>query len=65
MGSRTQKRSFRTWRSDLFASHVVIYIDDQHVIDSRVNAQNVIGVQIRNRLGWYRDAVLGAWRPID
>ena len=47
------------------ASHVVVYIDDQHIIDSRVNAQNVVGVQIRNRLGWYRDAVLAAWRPID
>jgi NlpC/P60 family len=46
------------------ASHVVIYIDDQHIIDSRVNAQNLVGVQVRNRRGWYRDAVLGAWRPI-
>ncbi len=46
------------------ASHVVIYIDDQHVIDSRVDAQNLPGVQIRTRSGWYRDAVLGAWRPI-
>jgi cell wall-associated NlpC family hydrolase len=46
------------------ASHVVIYIDDQHIIDSRVNAQNVVGVQVRNRVGWYRAAVLGAWRPI-
>jgi len=46
-------------------SHVVIYIDDQHIIDSRVSAQNVLGVQVRNRLGWYRDAVLAAWRPID
>ncbi|WP_165691536.1 NlpC/P60 family protein [Mycobacterium numidiamassiliense] len=52
-------------RNESQASHVVIYIDDQHIIDSRVNAQNVIGVQIRNRLGWYRDAVLGAWRPIN
>jgi hypothetical protein len=47
------------------ASHVVIYLDDQHIIDSRVNAQNLIGVQIRDRRGWYRDAVLAAWRPID
>lgn len=47
------------------ASHVVIYLDDQHIIDSRVSAQNVFGVQIRNRVGWYRDAVLGAWRPIS
>ncbi|BAX92917.1 NlpC/P60 family protein [Mycobacterium shigaense] len=46
------------------ASHVVIYIDDQRIIDSRLDAQNVPGVQIRNRLGWYREAVLGAWRPI-
>ncbi|BBY20337.1 hypothetical protein MSTO_05420 [Mycobacterium stomatepiae] len=46
------------------ASHVVIYIDDQHIIDSRAHAQNVVGVQIRNRQGWYRSAVLGAWRPI-
>ncbi len=47
------------------ASHVVIYIDDTHIIDSRVNAQNRVGVQVRSRLGWYRDAVLGGWRPID
>jgi hypothetical protein len=46
------------------ASHVVIYIDDQHIIDSRVNAQNLVGVQVRERRGWYRDAVLSAWRPI-
>lgn len=46
------------------ASHVAIYLDDQHVIDSRVSAQNALGVQIRNRVGWYRDATLGAWRPI-
>jgi cell wall-associated NlpC family hydrolase len=46
------------------ASHVVIFIDDQHIIDSRVDAQNIPGVQIRNRSGWYREAVLGAWRPI-
>lgn len=46
------------------ASHVVIYVDDQHIIDSRINVQNVIGVQVRNRVGWYREAVLGAWRPI-
>lgn len=46
------------------ASHVVIFVDDQHIIDSRVNAQNVIGVQVRNRHGWYREAVLSAWRPI-
>lgn len=46
------------------ASHVVIYIDDQHIIDSRVNAQNLVGVQIRSREGWYRGAVLSAWRPI-
>ena len=46
------------------ASHVVIYLDDAHVIDSRLNAQNLIGVQIRQREGWYRNAVLGGWRPI-
>ncbi|KQH80452.1 hypothetical protein AO501_15760 [Mycobacterium gordonae] len=46
------------------ASHTVIYIDDQHILDSRVNAQNRIGVQVRDRAGWYREAVLGAWRPI-
>lgn len=51
--------------SESQASHVVIYIDDQHIIDSRVSAQNVVGVQIRNRQGWYRSAVLGAWRPIS
>jgi len=46
------------------ASHVVIFVDDQHIIDSRIDAQNVVGVQIRNRAGWYRTAVLSAWRPI-
>lgn len=46
------------------ASHVVIYVDDDHIIDSRVSAQNLAGVQVRQRVGWYRDAVLGAWRPI-
>ena len=46
------------------ASHVVVFIDDQHVVDSRVSAQNLVGVQIRERRGWYRAAVLGAWRPI-
>lgn len=45
------------------ASHVVIYVDDQHVIDSRVDAQHVRGVQVRQRVGWYRTAVLGGWRP--
>lgn len=42
---------------------MVIYID-QHIIDSRLNAQDLLGVQVRSRRGWYRDAVLGAWRPI-
>ena len=46
------------------ASHVVIYLDDGHILDSRVNAQNRVGVQIRDRVGWYREAVVGAWRPI-
>lgn len=46
------------------ASHVVIYIDDNHVIDSRVDTQNVAGIQVRQREGWYRTAVLGGWRPI-
>lgn len=46
------------------ASHVVIFIDDQHVIDSRVDAQNLVGVQIRKREGWYRTAALSAYRPI-
>ncbi len=46
------------------ASHVVIYVDDDHVIDSRLTAQNLSGVQIRQRQGWYRSAVLGGWRPI-
>mgnify|MGYP003430302528 FL=1 len=45
------------------ASHVVIYLDDQHLIDSRVSAQNAFGAHIRNRVGWSRDAALGAWRP--
>ena len=45
-------------------SHVVIFIDDNHIIDSRLNAQNVAGVQVRDRQGWYRTAVLGGWRPI-
>jgi hypothetical protein len=42
---------------------VVIYLDDNHVIDSRLNAQGVAGVQVRQREGWYRSAVLGGWRP--
>jgi cell wall-associated NlpC family hydrolase len=46
------------------ASHVVIYIDDNHVIDSRLDTQNVAGIQVRQREGWYRTAVLGGWRPI-
>ena len=46
------------------ASHVVIYIDDDHVVDSRVDTQNVAGIQVRQREGWYRTAVLGGWRPI-
>ncbi|WP_197283751.1 NlpC/P60 family protein [Mycobacterium sp. Marseille-P9652] len=46
------------------ASHVVIYVDDGHIIDSRVSAQGRVGVQVRDRTGWYRNAVLGAWRPI-
>jgi cell wall-associated NlpC family hydrolase len=46
------------------ASHVVVYVDDQHVIDSRIDAQNVPGVNVRQRVGWYRTAVLGGWRPI-
>lgn len=46
------------------ASHVVIYLDDGHILDSRVNAQNRVGVQIRDRVGWYREAVVGGWRPI-
>jgi cell wall-associated NlpC family hydrolase len=45
-------------------SHVVIFMDDQHIIDSRVDAQNLVGVQIRNREGWYRTAILSAYRPI-
>jgi len=46
------------------ASHVVIFLDDQHVIDSRLNAQGVPGVQVRDRVDWYRTAVLSGWRPI-
>jgi hypothetical protein len=46
------------------ASHVVIVLDDQRVIDSRLNAQGVSGVQVRQWQGWYRTAVLGGWRPI-
>ena len=44
-------------------SHVVIYIDDNHIIDSRLNAQGLAGVQVRQREGWYRTAVLSGWRP--
>jgi len=51
-------------RSTTEASHVVVYVDDRHVIDSRIDAQNAVGVQVRNRVGWYRSAVLSAWRPI-
>ena len=47
------------------ASHVVIFIDDNHIIDSRLNTQNVAGIQVRQRDGWYRTAVLGGWRPIS
>ena len=46
------------------ASHVVIFIDDNHIIDSRLNIQGVAGIQVRQREGWYRTAVLGGWRPI-
>ncbi len=46
------------------ASHVVIFIDDNHIIDSRLNTQGVAGIQVRQREGWYRTAVLGGWRPI-
>lgn len=46
------------------ASHVVIYIDDSRIIDSRLDTQNVAGIQVRQREGWYRTAVLGGWRPI-
>ncbi len=45
------------------ASHVVIYLDDAHIVDSRLDAQDLIGVQIRRRQGWYRNAILGGWRP--
>jgi cell wall-associated NlpC family hydrolase len=47
------------------ASHVVIFVDDNHIIDSRLNAQGVAGIQVRAREGWYRIAVLGGWRPIS
>lgn len=46
------------------ASHVVIFIDDNHIIDSRLAAQGLPGIQVRQRDGWYRTAVLGGWRPI-
>lgn len=46
------------------ASHVVIFIDDNRIIDSRLDTQNVAGIQVRQREGWYRTAVLGGWRPI-
>ena len=46
------------------ASHVVVFVDDAHVIDSRLDAQGLPGVQVRHRDGWYRDAVLGGWRPL-
>ena len=46
------------------ASHVVIVIDDDYVIDSRFKAKGVDGVQVRPRQGWYRSAVLGGRRPI-
>lgn len=45
------------------ASHVVIYLDDEHIVDSRIDAQGVMGVQVRRRVGWYRNTVLGGWRP--
>lgn len=33
------------------ASHVVIFIDDNRIIDSRLNTQNVAGIQVRQRDG--------------
>ena len=52
-----------------YASHVVIYLDDGHVIDARYDytgpdGKVMRGVQIRPREGWYRRAVLGGWRII-
>lgn len=46
------------------ASHTVIFIDDAHIIDSRLDAEGVAGIQVHPREGWYRTAVLGGWRPI-
>lgn len=46
------------------ASHVVIVVDDDYVIDSRFNAEGVDGVQVRPRQGRYLTAVLGGRRPI-
>ena len=37
---------------------------DNHVIDSRLNTQDMAGIGVRQRDGWYRTAVLGGWRPI-
>lgn len=50
---------------DSAASHVVIYMDADRIIDSRGKARDLAGVQIRQRQGWYRTAVLGGWRPIS
>ena len=55
--------------NDTYASHAVIYLDDAHVIDVRLNYKDANGkpqpgVQIRPRHGWYRNAVLGGWRII-
>jgi cell wall-associated NlpC family hydrolase len=51
------------------ASHVVIYINDDYVIDARYDyllpdGAPSRGVHMRPRVGWYRRAVLGGWRII-
>lgn len=50
-------------------SHVVIYINDDYVIDDRYDyrapsGEFQQGVLVRPRVGWYRTAVMGGWRVI-
>ena len=50
-------------------SHVVIYLNNEYVIDDRYDYvgpddKPLRGVQLRPRTGWYRRAVIGGWRII-
>lgn len=50
-------------------SHVVIYINEDFVIDERYdyrapNGRFQHGVLVRSRVGWYRRVVVGGWRIV-